>query len=384
MIDNRIKIINDICEKVNIEPLMNNMNNINSVNNINKKLNFEETIFKIYGDESNEKLRYVSNHSTGFIFEGRLIKKEKKEKKENNEVIKYRVKIILYPKIDLISDNIYDICDINKSENNEINIYQILSNFVLSKQTPHILLPMFTFLSNIQIFTLSNMIQMIGEENYEYVNFMKKYKENKYNDIIRVLITECGNRGNLFDFIKKNHNDPIFSLTHWKVILFQIISTIAVIQSKYPSFRHNNLKCNNIFIEKILNGTPYYYYTIGKKKYYVPSIKYYCQIGNFDFAYLEGNKQNRYFDLHYFLSNIIMSCSINQIVIPQEIKEFIDRVIPEKYQKLGNKFVNIKGKLLINDEYILPKDILEKDILFEDFREFKNDIIIDENQIIVL
>ena len=92
MIDNRIKIINDICKKVNI----------NNINEINKNLNFEETILKIYDEKPNEQLEYVSNFSFGFIFKGYPTKKE------NCEASKYRLKIILYPKIDLISKNIYN------------------------------------------------------------------------------------------------------------------------------------------------------------------------------------------------------------------------------------------------------------------------------------
>ena len=38
---------------------------------------------------------------------------------------------------------------------------------------------------------------------------------------------------------------------YWRVIFFQIISVLAVIHKKYPNFRHNDLKANNILLQKI-------------------------------------------------------------------------------------------------------------------------------------
>ena len=61
-------------------------------------------------------------------------------------------------------------------------------------------------------------------------------------------MSEWANKGDLLDFIRRHYNK--LTLIHWKVFLFQIISTLAVIQSKFPSFRHNDLKANNILVHK--------------------------------------------------------------------------------------------------------------------------------------
>jgi hypothetical protein len=390
MINNRIENINIICQKVNIEPIINN----NPIKD--QHLDLTKTISKIkfYDNQPDEQLEYVTSGAYGLIFKGSRKTNANVNNEDNNiNIIEYAVKVIPYLKSDWLSD---DINDKTRPENSEINIHQILSHFVIDKQTPHILLPMFTFTSNISIFL---------ENNNKFLDFVQKHNDNKYHDKVRILVTEWANRGDLLEFLKKHHNSPLFTLHHWKAFLFQIISTLAIIQSKYPSFRHNSFKVNEILVTKIQNASSYHKYTVGKKKYEVPNVGYCCQISDFDFANIndlaENQKiesewckkiglskdQNRYYDLHYFFATLIMFCAKTHIIIPLEIQEFIDRIVPEKYQKLGNQFVGMKGRLMVNDEYILPKDILEKDILFAEFREMENlceDIVFNSDEFIIL
>jgi hypothetical protein len=395
MIDNRVENIKNICQKVNIEPIINN----NLIKD--QHLDFSQTISKIkfYHNQPDEKLEYVAVDAYGLIFKG---SRKTNANNEDNNNIEYAVKVIPYLKSDWLSN---DINDKTRPENNEINIHQILSYFVIDRQTPHILLPMFTFTSNISTFLENSMKNIVGENNNKYVDFAQKYKDNKYHDKIRILVTEWANRGDLLEFLKKHHDNQLFTLLHWKVFLFQIVSTLAIIQSKYPSFRHNNFKVNEILVTKIQDTYSCHKYTVFMKKYEVPNIGYSCLISDFDFANINGlaenqkiesewckkiglsKDQNRYYDLHYFFATLIMFCAYSHIVIPPEIREFIDRIVPEKYQKLGNQFVGIRGRLMVNDEYVLPKDILEKDILFADFREmqiFCEDIVIDSDELIIL
>ena len=41
------------------------------------------------------------------------------------------------------------------------------------------------------------------------------------------------------------------TLKEWRVLIFQILSALAVIQNKYPGFRHNDLKANNLLVNEI-------------------------------------------------------------------------------------------------------------------------------------
>jgi len=53
--------------------------------------------------------------------------------------------------------------------------------------------------------------------------------------------------------------------------------------------------------------------------------------------------------------------------IPQEAKDFVDRIVPNKYKE--GRYVHKRGRILINDEYFTPDEILKKDPFFEDFRK---------------
>ena len=53
--------------------------------------------------------------------------------------------------------------------------------------------------------------------------------------------------------------------------------------------------------------------------------------------------------------------------IPEKIKEFVKRVVPEKYSKEG-KYVTERGRILVDDEYMIPDYILKNDPLFKVMR----------------
>ena len=72
----------------------------------------------------------------------------------------------------------------------------------------------------------------------DIINSLKKYITNKI-----VCDLGCG-AGDLLEYIRNKHSEINFKF--WKVIFFQILSTLAVIQAKFPEFRHNDLKANNI------------------------------------------------------------------------------------------------------------------------------------------
>ena len=57
---------------------------------------------------------------------------------------------------------------------------------------------------------------------------------------------------------------------------------------------------------------------------------------------------------------------LNSSEVPEQVKEFILRIVPEKYQK--GKLISDRGRLLINDEYMIPNDIIKKDPFFKTFR----------------
>ena len=352
-------------------------------NSLNKKmLDFNSVISQIGG-----KLLYIKSGSTGHTFKGIM--------DINNDNLSYGVKVVAYPK----KENYGDIYDTRRPENAELMMIKLLSYFVIKKQTPHIILPMATFYTNITPFVNLIKDDIVDEENKKYKEFIDKYKAGDYHDKVSILISEWATRGDFLDYVRKHYKN--FKLIHWKVFFFQIISTLAVIQSKFPSFRHNDLKANNILVTKVpKKDGSMSIYKVNSCEYIVPNIGYQIKMWDFDFACIPGiidnakvaadwtkqinviPEKNRYYDLHYFFNTFIKKGFFSQFIeedcIPQEAKDFVNRIVPKKFQE--GKYVHKRGRILIKDEYLLPDDVLKKDPFFAQFRKDKNKFIKKESE----
>jgi hypothetical protein len=77
-------------------------------------------------------------------------------------------------------------------------------------------------------------------------------------------------------------------------------------------------------------------------------------------------KQNRYYDVHYFFNTFTRKGFFNEFwtekEIPDKAKEFVRRVVPDKYA--SGKNVSEKGRILVNDEFLTADEILKNDIFF--------------------
>ena len=123
--------------------------------------------------------------------------------------------------------------------------------------------------------------------------------------------------------------------------------------------------------------------------YIVPNIGFQIKLWDFDFACIPGivdnskvdaewtNKinicpeQNKYYDIHYFINTLIRKGFLPEIMtsdkVPDKVKEFINRVVPEKYQT--GKYVSERGRILVKDEYLTPDEILKNDPFFKVMRK---------------
>jgi len=330
--------------------------------------------YKIINDIGG-KLRYIKSGTTGHTFMGIT-------KPEPNITINYAVKVVAYPK----KARYGDMNDITRPENAELLMIKTLSYFVVKKHSPHIVLPIGTFNTSIKPFLNLIKDNVVDSKNKKYNDFLKKYERKEYYNTVSILISEWANRGDLLDFIRKHYRE--FAPIHWKVFFFQLISVLAVIQSKFPAFRHNDLKANNILVHKIEQRGTLFSYTVNRHKYIVPSIGYQIKLWDFDFACIPGivdnakvnarwttsinvaPTQNRYYDMHYFFNTLIKKGFFGQFMtescIPKEAKDFVNRIVPPIFQR--GKYVAKRGRILINKEYLLPDDVLKKDPYFSEFR----------------
>lgn len=326
------------------------------------------------------KLQYITSGATGHIFRGDVVR--------NGETkFQFSMKVSAYAK----REKYGSITNIKRPENAETMMLKTLSYFVTNKLTPHLILPIITVYTDIRfllVLSNSNHTEFIKKNKKKFDEFIKRYDMGKYEPIVSVLWSEWANRGDFLEFIKKRYDK--FRLIHWKVFFFQILSVLAVIQSKCPTFRHNDMKANNILVHKIESEPKKFEYTIDSKKYIVDNISYQIKLWDFDFSCIKGvvdnikvhedwtneinitSDENKYYDIHYFfntLTKFFPDIMVkNSKYVPNEVIEFIGRVVPKKYRNEEN--VSEKGRILVNDEYTTPKKLLENDPFFSVFRTF--------------
>ena len=74
--------------------------------------------------------------------------------------------------------------------------------------------------------------------------------------------------------------------------------------------------------------------------------------------------------MHYFFNTFIRKGFFHYFLtsehIPDEARDFVARIVPRKFR--NGKYVHERGRILVNHEYILPVNVLQNDVYFEDFR----------------
>ena len=384
-----------------IETIKNMTNNgidsiidFNNLNNIEYNLSddIRELLPKRYMDLEvainclGGKLSYIKSGSTGHTFKGVHLVNESintNDPIEDPDKEPYAIKIVAYPR----KENYGDMYNIKRPENTELLMIKLLSQFVINKQTPHIVLPITTFNTSIKPFLNLNKANIVN--NAKFDQFIKKYENGEYYQNVSILVSEWANGGDLLDYLRKNYK--LIKLKEWRTLLFQIISVLSIIHAQYPSFRHNDLKANNILLHytNMDKHNKKFLYNINKYKYEVPDIGYQIKLWDFDFACIPNlvdnskvssewtNKinispiQNRYYDIHYFFNTLIRKGFIPDLLtcdeVPRKVKEFILRMIPEKFQ--SGKLVSERGRILITDEYLIPDNIIKTDPFFKLMRK---------------
>ena len=379
-IPSRIQFIKNLLVGKLVTPMINIKDNIWQDNIIHNSTDIRKIIpkknfnFNIIINQIGGKLLYIKSGSTGHTFKGLYLKDKQKPS--------YAVKIVAYPK----KEHYGDLYDVSRPENAELIMLRILSPFVTKNQTPHIVLPICTFNTSIKTFVSLPKNNIVNNKKFD--NFVKKYKKNEYYPNVSVLISEWANSGDLLDYFRKNYIN--LSLLEWRVIFFQLISVLAVIHEKYPAFRHNDLKANNILVHKVTKKKKNnkFLYKINGIKYIIPNIGIKIKLWDFDFACIPGivnnskvnakwttkinikPERNQYYDIHYFFNTLTRKGFIPDLLtnkyISYKVKKFISRIVPEKYKKIPN--VAERGRLLINDEYLTANQIISSDPFFQCFR----------------
>ena len=360
--------INSRIEK--IKSMMKNVTANGFANVINNRiLKPKANIANVLKELGGETFTFKTAGASGLTFKSSSLDKN----------IQFAIKVVAFNK----RSDYGDIFNEGRPENAELKTIYLLSQFVLNHSIPHIVLPMACFNTDIMPFVTQAQGDILDDKKYK--KFIEAFKEDKFENDVSILISEWVNYGDLLNYMRKRIDKT--SDIQWKVILFQIISTLSVIHLKYPTFRHNDMKANNILLQKLGETTDEAYeYKINKKRYLVPIIGAIIKLWDFDFACIPGivennkvsstwagthyihPKQNRYYDLHYFMNSLTKESFIPNFWsrVQPETKKFFERIIPPEYRYTDDK--ENKGRLKDDIEYVTPLWIIENDPYFAEFR----------------
>ena len=155
--------------------------------------------------------------------------------------------------------------------------------------------------------------------------------------------------GTLYSWLLENRQR--LTREHLRNIVFQILYTIKRIQEVYPSFRHNDLKLDNVLVNDRASASGYVKY--GNK--YVPNIGVQAIMSDFGMSNIDNlmNKTFRnqpqwrtnygiakdnikLYDVHYFLNNL----DFLNLQDP-EFNQFLRDIFPQEY-------LGIKSPKIIN------------------------------------
>jgi len=257
-------------------------------------------------------------------------------------------------------DSIEDLSNFN---NNDSLFSYLLSYLSLNNMTKHILLPII----NIDV-SFSQFEDIISKAN-NYDIIKKKLNDNEISDLFSIRVRENFFKSmTLTEYISSNQCDL-------KKLLFQVIHTLAVIQNEYRNFRHNNLSPDNIIVYLKKSASEYDVYHFNDKKYHIPKNKFIIKIGNFNYSSIPdyygnsikipfGNKNNHYFDLHFFLNSLLDKIDISGC--DENTTNFINKIIPEKYRSSNNNYYMER-----NVELYSPAQLIE-DEFFAEYTNVKN------------
>jgi len=240
-------------------------------------------------------------------------------------------------------------------------IFSELQNTSVGK---HIILPIMNF--DIEYSELNKLNSVIGD------------KFNK-GDMLYVQVLERYYKTYTLREYLDNYYDK-FVEDDWKVLFFQVLATLAVIQQKYNSFRHNRLNLDSIFVyEKQKNGKSSIY-KILDNEYVVPNRGFDIKISDFHESSIKNiasnknakKKENPYYDVHYFFQSLLYYIEgiEKKDNILKSIREFYNIVLPKKFRyENGKKFDGLDEYYYLKnvDSIITPIKIISKNNFFTDF-----------------
>src|SRR3989344_587589 len=209
---------------------------------------------------------------------------------------------------------------------------------------------------------------------FPILNFDVSYHKIKDTPIGKT-ITESQNKRDMVYFNVSEHFFKINTLTdHIKRneinntnlvnILAQVLYILHKIQEEYPTFRHNNLTTNHIYVCYKENSNTKERFTNNNKIMELDISAIECKIYDFYNGSIRNvigkpNLDNKFYDIHTFLQSLYILLKDTSKLTP-EYNDFYSSIIPEQYR--SNKLN--ETEYIKNHDIMTPNEILFKNNFF--------------------
>jgi hypothetical protein len=191
--------------------------------------------------------------------------------------------------------------------------------------------------------------------------------------------------GDLFSALQKY--SELITPIQMKTIIFQIISTLAQLHKKDPSFRHNDLHLKNILLNVTSTSSGSSRYGV----FYVPNIGLCASIADFGWAHTSTSRNikvtskdnstdfgvapdnNRMYDAHLFLNALYMEIAGKPKF--REAASYIQSVLPHVY--IGNTsqyIMNSRLRYGMKHEHLPTFSKLLFHSYFSEFKKQRNNV----------
>lgn len=253
-----------------------------------------------------------------------------------------------------------DVHSIWRAENIEPRLLRFLwEQLVETKVTPHIIAPLGLSHAIVEG-TTSRQQKEDNETTQSLVQFMEK--------------ATAGTVRGYFTRLSVINFDLVF-----RVILFQVCYTLEAIYMRFPRFRHNDLKDDNVLLHKSAS-TGYTKYTIHGVTFTLPNVGVTALISDFDFACITGHVFDNYKVTEqewetpsYNMNTRIDHCSDLSCFVSYVRNQFGDKISNSTRKTLQKVFGSSKKnngyRCTVEESGVLPttRDVLLDTTLFEDF-----------------
>lgn len=321
----------------------NKKNNIHNIDNDNRQIQIINFIHML--QYFNFKIKYIKSGTTGNIFQ--LF----------NERYCVALKMVPYIKKPNYSSHINHW---SRPENMELYILNKLSQINLNDCIVEIYGECYT---SIDYFAKLQFNKNINIKN-ELKNFFTNYEKEKYYPYVSLLFIEYCELGDLHSYLK---SQKIITLELLRYMIFEIIYNIYTIQQYFPLFKHNDLKPNNLLLQKKKNNNRLKEYCINGQNYkIIDNYEFQIKIWDFDFSSINNNIkneklnsfyiqkkhinsiENKFYDIYFFLKSL---SSWHLIKYP-EFQSFLQDIIQNE------SILHNKNRLQDEIDYIHPSKIL--------------------------